>query len=117
MCHFILDVNEIPQLRALASCPPIVWREDALHCAASLNWPLLIKRLIKLGLEKNTPAGSWDPPLHVASRKGSFLALEALLDGGADPNIITEDKETPLTYAVAENDDVMVELPSRMALM
>jgi len=110
MCHFMLDVYKILEVCALVNGSPIVWSRDALQYAAWLDWPLLIKRLIELGLDKNAATGTWDPPLHVAARNGSSLALEALLKAGVDPNIVTEDKETPLTFVTAKNRKDMVAL-------
>ena len=99
MCHFILDLDKVPELRALARGQPVFLCEGALHCAAYLDWPLITERLMQIGLDKNMPAGSWDTPLHVAAQNSSFFALKALLKGGADPNKTSEEKQTPLTLA------------------
>lgn len=108
MCHFILDLDLVPEVRALARGQSVFLCEDALHCAAYLNWPHLTERLMHIGVDKNVPMRSWDTPLHVAGQRGSCLALQALLKGGADPNKTNEERDTPLTLAAkANNADIV----------
>lgn len=51
--------------------------------------------------------GSLCPP-GVAVRLGSFLRL--LLDGGADPNAVDEDRDTPLHYACSSGNMEIISL-------
>jgi ankyrin repeat protein len=110
MCHFMLDLDQAPAMRALARGQRVFLCEDALHCAAYLNWPYLTERLIGNGVDKNILAGSWDTPLHVAAQNGSSLALKALLKCGADPNKSSEEKQTPLALAATANHAGIVEV-------
>eukprot|EP01059_Diplonema_ambulator_P013046 TRINITY_DN2357_c0_g1_i1.p1 TRINITY_DN2357_c0_g1~~TRINITY_DN2357_c0_g1_i1.p1 ORF type:complete len:664 (+),score=275.58 TRINITY_DN2357_c0_g1_i1:58-1992(+) len=56
-------------------------------------------------------------PLHIAARKGHIDACKALLDSGANVNIVTEAGQTPLTSAVqAKQVDVVALLLERGAV-
>jgi ankyrin repeat protein len=110
MCHFILDIDQTLRSRDSDCGSAVFWSRDALQCAALQDWPGLVERLVKRGLDANALTGAWDPPLHVAARNGSLLALSTLLAAGADPNIMSEDRETPLTLATAAKERNIVAL-------
>ncbi|MYF89029.1 MAG: hypothetical protein F4186_06545 [Boseongicola sp. SB0676_bin_33] len=47
-------------------------------------------------------------PLHSAAIRGRHAAVEALLDGGADPNVRDEDAVTPLHRAAGAGDSASI---------
>ncbi len=113
MCHLLLDLDEVGDRNdGWLARRNVFWlrNRDALHFASHFNWPFVMERMLKRGLDPDAPAGTWDPPLHIAAQKGSSQALEVLMKGGADLNLMTQERETALTIATAREDEDMVAL-------
>lgn len=64
---------------------------SALHLAAALNRPLLIKFLVGAGATVDLQDGIYWTALHHAAESGSFEAFQALLETGADVSALDED--------------------------
>jgi hypothetical protein len=77
--------------------------DEAVHWASYHDWRDVVKILVKLGgeIDKSIKTSSRNTPLHLAAKYGAESALEALLEGGADPNNTeNSEKETPLALSV-----------------
>ena len=59
-----------------------------------------IKAMIDSGSKVNDVNGNDQTALHLASDEGSIREVEALLRGGADPNVVDCLGKSPLHYAV-----------------
>lgn len=72
---------------------------------------LTIKTLVDVGADSNQRNVNWRTPVHVAARRGSEVAMRALLKYEGDVHRKTKnEKETPLHCAVKGGFKVLVEL-------
>ena len=102
------DPTTINRLSKKMGMPPLIVailfdRIDALT--------LLIQRGAVLDISCNT--SSADPgwtPLHLAVSQGKFDMVKALLDGGAEPNVLTTKGKTPLDFATQRGDTALATL-------
>ena len=69
----------------------------------------VVETLIAKGadIEANSPEGT---ALHAACYTANYDAASFLLRAGSDVNASTEDRTTPLHYAVATNNEALIEL-------
>eukprot|EP00741_Cyanophora_paradoxa_P023861 tig00021680_g23048.t1 len=76
-----------------------------LYVAARAGRAALVRALLAKGADPNK-GFQGDYPLHAAARWGTLPCVQALLASGADPNAAdaTEDRNTPLHWAVARGD-------------
>jgi ankyrin repeat protein len=77
--------------------------ESLLHVAAQKEWPDFVRQAVgHLDFNERTTYGR--TPLHIAARarwcKDPEQVVGALLEGGADPNLLDEDGQSPLTEAI-----------------
>lgn len=91
-----------------ALCEENKW--SPIHLAAQNNHLSLLKKLIQLGVNKNSWGIGGTRPLHVASYNGSLKCVEALLQVGVDKDIENDYKETPLHYAARGNKPDIVNI-------
>lgn len=83
----------LPWSHAISSATP-------LHCAARLDLPDVVTRLIEQGADCNAFADGWTP-LHYAAEYGADSCAKALLEHGADRGLTQGDGYTPLHASVA----------------
>jgi ankyrin repeat protein len=84
----------------------------ALHIAVQSAKPQVVETLLGFGAEVHVRGGkNLETPLHIAARvkEGDRCAL-MLLKSGANPNITTENGETPVHVAAANGNDVTLDL-------
>jgi ankyrin repeat protein len=97
-----------------------VYRGDtALHVAAAAHWPEGVKQLLTVRANLSARNRHWQTPLHYACAGGPGLAdwnpeaqaaaIQALLDGGADPNQTAKGEVTPLHTAVRNRCSLAVQ--------
>ena len=74
----------------------------ALHWAANTDNAEIARILLQAGanVKATTGLGGYTPLL-VASKNGSLAVIQALLDGGSDPNVATTNGTTPVMFAAA----------------
>lgn len=74
-----------------------------------------MRALIAAGADVNIKGLNDWTPLHLAVARGDLVALQILLDAGADPNIRTtiDDYDTPLEYAESIGFKQAVDILSR----
>lgn len=84
-----------------------VWNNTALMCAAEKGHLEIVQALLKAGASVSAAVdahkvdgGGGSQALHYAMREGRVAVGEALLDAGADPNVIGCSGRTPLAYAI-----------------
>ncbi|MBX3727820.1 MAG: ankyrin repeat domain-containing protein [Candidatus Sumerlaeia bacterium] len=71
-------------LRSVSNCREVsVFGDSLLH--ASVRRPLVMRRLLEVGLDPNAPNGVGDTPLHAAARFVQPESVAVLLEFGADP--------------------------------
>lgn len=71
-----------------------------LHYAAKRNNKVLIRTLIKTGVNPNICDDDYNTPLHYAINMNNFIAIKELVKRGADINIPGEFDQTPLHSAI-----------------
>lgn len=69
--------------------------ERILHYACKSKFHQLVEQLLISGVEKNATS-KLETALHVSAVAEDIYAMKMLLDAGADPNILDEEKFTPL---------------------
>lgn len=72
--------------------------------AASRNDVVKINELAAQGIKPDTRDGHGRTPLHVATFAGHHAAMRALVDAGADPNALENDRYDIVTIAAVDND-------------
>ncbi|MDT8420379.1 MAG: ankyrin repeat domain-containing protein [Desulfuromonadales bacterium] len=72
--------------------------------AASRNDVVKIKELAAQGMKPEVRDGHGRTPLHVATFDGHHAAMRALVDAGADPNALENDRYDIVTIAAVDND-------------
>ncbi|MCY3877507.1 MAG: ankyrin repeat domain-containing protein [Rhodobacteraceae bacterium] len=87
-----------------------------LHQAAYYNeTPGIASALIKIGADLNPQDNEGRTPLYQATANNNVQAVEEILEGGADPNLGTEDGDTPLLRAIMERNRFTCEILSKYA--
>jgi len=72
--------------------------------AASRNDEAKIKALAAQGMKPDIRDGHGRTPLHVAAFGGHHAAMRALVEAGADPNALENDRYDIVTIAAVDND-------------
>ncbi|KAL7932077.1 ankyrin repeat-containing domain protein [Trichoderma chlorosporum] len=72
--------------------------ESPLHIAARNGKTDVVKLLLEYGAWKDRPSSEGKGPLHLAIAHP--MVVKALLEAGADPNVVDEKSQTPLQLAV-----------------
>lgn len=72
--------------------------------AASRNDEVKIKELSAQGMKPDITDGHGRTPLHVAVFGGHHAAMRALVEAGADPNALENDRYDIVTIAAVDND-------------
>lgn len=95
--------------RAVAADPGLITRRAAdgfaaIHLAAFLGGPDVVRVLLHAGASANEPAGDGLRPLHSAAAAQDAASAELLLAAGADPDAQQTGGFTPL-HAAARHDD------------
>ncbi len=85
--------------RALESGTEQIWQVDTLHEAVRLRTTSELIRLLPTS-DLDWQDSEGNTALHVAVAYGQFNHMRLLLKGGANPNLINRDKETPLVLAI-----------------
>ena len=89
----------------------LVWNITALMCAAAQGHLEIVRMLLKAGASvaaacaaHKEDGGGGSQPLHFAMSGRHTAVAEALLDAGADPNVVGNYGRTPLVMAIYEDD-------------
>jgi len=92
---FLLSTDNKEWLKATREATDPAGR-GALHLAAEVDSPELVRLLLFHGLNKDLQDKAGFSPLHLAARDGREGALRALLDAGANPRLLSLSLQTPL---------------------
>jgi ankyrin repeat protein len=77
---------------------------------ASIGHTLLMKELLKRGMDPNESASNNRTPLHIATAYGFKDCVDLLLEGGADVNSKDEDGSVPLWEAILGRHEQIAKL-------
>ena len=95
------EVTSRVQIEGLGGASPLITATRNEHV-------VLIKKLLKRGVDVNRPAQNGWTPLKSAAQQGNLDIVKVLLDAGADPNIADNTNYTPLMNAVSgEHEDIV----------
>lgn len=81
----------------------------ALHYAAWVGDVDIIDMLLKKSAQVDAPSPNGTTPLMMAARGGHIHAVKALLDAGADPNLLNEHQMNALAFAREGNHQDIVD--------
>jgi ankyrin repeat protein len=93
-------------LPAGATTEPLtrVGRYTPLHLASSRGHGAVIARLLEAGAKATTPTATGVQAIHLAAQSGTADGIRALLDRGAEVNVVDETHgRTPLVFAASQN--------------
>jgi len=68
----------------------------------------LMTALIEAGADKNLANNDGETPLHWAAMTGTFLAVKALADAGADLNVQDAQLGNTALHAAVSHDDIVL---------
>jgi hypothetical protein len=115
----LLDIGADPNAPADDGFPPLI---AALTCTRSepgansrTDVDEIVRLLLSFGIDPNQRGINDYTPLHMAVAERNALAVQILLDGGADPELRTriDECETPLEMAQAAGLDVIAAILAR----
>lgn len=115
----LLEIGADPNALADDGFPPLI---AALSCARESPGTVrrtdvadIIRMLLRFGANPNQRGINDYTPLHMAAAEHHALAVQILLDGGADPDLQTriDECETPLELAKRAGRTVIVEILAR----
>ena len=75
-----------------------------LHVAAQYADVSVVRELVRRGAKIETSTSTGGRAVHLACEHGKTATVEFLLDRGADPNVVTQDKITPFYCAALSGD-------------
>lgn len=104
------QVGELDSILAVVEAKSIETENDRwnlLHLATKPlrenATPQILRLLAERGVDVNAADRCGYRPLHFLARKKDFPGIECLLDLGANPNVLTNEKRTPLRLCLEKN--------------
>jgi Ankyrin repeats (3 copies) len=77
-------------------------------CAAKRNQSEAVALLLRRGASPNATDASANTALHLAAAEGHISAIAALLQGGANPTVLNNRKQSPLDVAMRSWGDALL---------